>query len=278
MSLNNAHSGKGVILFSGEQILQHHDKVDLSFDKAPGNGEFKGTKNGNVYLTNQRVIFITSDNKDPLQSISMPFFYMKQVEVKQPIFGANALAGLIKAQPNGNWEGEANFKFSFKTGGAIEFGERLLRVATKAPKGPPSAPGQAPPQPQPQYYPQPMPANPNPYSNPTAPPTGYAGYPPQGGYPPPAGTYPPPPGGYAGYPPAGTAYQNGQAYPPTEPAYPPPAYTDAVGQAGSFPSAPPATDPGGNAYYNPANPQQAYIPQATQQANPPAYCEKPKME
>ena len=37
------------------RILQHHDKVDLSFDKAPGNGEFKGTKNGNVYLTNQRV-------------------------------------------------------------------------------------------------------------------------------------------------------------------------------------------------------------------------------
>lgn len=101
--------------------------------------------------------------------------------------------------------------------------------------------------------------------NPSAPPAGYAGYPP-----PPAGY--PPPGGYPPPPAAGMAYPNVQAN--QDPAYPPPAYSDVVGAPGSVPSAPPATDSGGNAYYNPANPQQAYIPQT----NPPPYAEKPKME
>lgn len=35
----------------------------------------------------------------------------------------------MRAQPNGNWVGEAKFKLTFKHGGAIEFGQALLRVA-----------------------------------------------------------------------------------------------------------------------------------------------------
>ena len=48
-----------------------------------------------------QVIFSSKSSSDAMKSISMPFYYMKNVEVKQPVFGANALAGLIKAQPNG---------------------------------------------------------------------------------------------------------------------------------------------------------------------------------
>lgn len=51
------------------------------------------------------------------------------MEVEQPIFGANYIKGKVRAQPNGNWTGEARFKLTFKHGGAIEFGQAMLRVA-----------------------------------------------------------------------------------------------------------------------------------------------------
>lgn len=35
----------------------------------------------------------------------------------------------MRAQPNGNWIGEAKFKLVFKHGGAIDFGQAMLRAA-----------------------------------------------------------------------------------------------------------------------------------------------------
>lgn len=52
-----------------------------------------------------------------------------QVEIEQPVFGANYIKGKVRAQPNGNWVGEAKFKLTFKSGGAIEFGQAMLKAA-----------------------------------------------------------------------------------------------------------------------------------------------------
>lgn len=51
------------------------------------------------------------------------------VELEQPIFGANYIKGIVRAQPNGNFVGEAKFKLYFKSGGAIDFGTAMLRAA-----------------------------------------------------------------------------------------------------------------------------------------------------
>lgn len=112
---------------------------------------FKGTKNGRIYLTTHRVIFNNKNPKDPLQSFSSPFISMSDVELEQPVFGANYIRGKIRAQPNGtkelkfltdraiirlhvsgNWTGETKFKISFKSGGCIDFGQTLLRAASMA--------------------------------------------------------------------------------------------------------------------------------------------------
>lgn len=92
----------------------------------------KGTKVGRVYLTTHRVIFNTKSPKDSLQSFSSPFISMSDVELEQPVFGANYIRGKIRAQPNGNWTGETKFKMSFKSGGCIDFGQALLRAASMA--------------------------------------------------------------------------------------------------------------------------------------------------
>lgn len=93
---------------------------------------FKGTKAGRIYLTTHRIIFNNKNAKDPMQSISAPFICMNDVELEQPVFGANYIKGKIRAQQNGNFTGETKFKLAFKSGGCIDFGQALLRAASLA--------------------------------------------------------------------------------------------------------------------------------------------------
>lgn len=55
-----------------------------------------------------------------------------KVEIEQPVFGANYIKGKVRAQDNGNFVGEAKFKLLFKSGGAIDFGQAMLRAAHMA--------------------------------------------------------------------------------------------------------------------------------------------------
>lgn len=92
--------------------------------------EFIGSKRGRLYLTTHRMIFNAKDSKEKMQSFSFPFVTLSEVELDQPMFGANYIKGKCRAQPNGNWMGECKFKLHFKSGGAIEFGQAMLRAAS----------------------------------------------------------------------------------------------------------------------------------------------------
>lgn len=136
MALNKNHSeGGGVIVNNTESILMSYDHVELTFNDMKNVPEaFKGTKKGTVYLTPYRVIFL-SKGKDAMRSFMMPFYLMKDCEVKQPVFGANFIKGTVKAEAGGGWEGSASYKLTFTAGGAIEFGQRMLQVASQASRG-----------------------------------------------------------------------------------------------------------------------------------------------
>ena len=90
---------------------------------------FNGDKNGRLYLTTHRMIFNNKKQSDGLKSFSFPFVALRDVELEQPIFGSNYIKGRVIAQPNGNFSGEAKFKLYFKSGGAIDFGQAMLRAA-----------------------------------------------------------------------------------------------------------------------------------------------------
>ncbi len=64
----------------------------------------------------------------PYSTSSSTILIFEQVEIEQPVFGANYIKGKVRAQPNGNWYGDAKFKLVFKKGGAIEFGEAMLKT------------------------------------------------------------------------------------------------------------------------------------------------------
>lgn len=57
---------------------------------------------------------------------------MNEVKLEQPTFGANYIKGMIAAQQNGGFTGEVKIKLSFKAGGAIDFGQAMLRAASMA--------------------------------------------------------------------------------------------------------------------------------------------------
>lgn len=50
-----------------------------------------------------QIIFL-SKGKDAMQSFMMPFYLMKDCEIKQPVFGANFIKGTVKAEAGGRWQ------------------------------------------------------------------------------------------------------------------------------------------------------------------------------
>uniref|UniRef100_A0A2P2HWP3 WW domain-binding protein 2 n=1 Tax=Hirondellea gigas TaxID=1518452 RepID=A0A2P2HWP3_9CRUS len=191
MSVNTAHANKGVLIYAGEQIILYCEHVTMHLSKEIGGGGLHGNKTGRLYLTSHRIIFTNSSDKDPLHSFAAPFFALSKVELEQPVFGANYIKGNVKGQPQGGFDNKVvEFRLTFKHGGAIEFGQAMLRVASMASRHmspsfrdcPP--PYTAPSQP---YGPAPPPA----YAPPTA---GYYGWvPPTQAFP----ARPPPDGVYA---------------------------------------------------------------------------------
>lgn len=117
-----------VIPFTIASIILFSDNVNIDFSGQDG-AEFRGTKTGKIYLTTHRLIFNNRKTSDELRSFSMPFVCLSDVEVEQPVFGANNIRGKVRAQSNGNFTGEAKFKMVFKAGGAIDFAQCALKAA-----------------------------------------------------------------------------------------------------------------------------------------------------
>ncbi|XP_014215737.1 WW domain-binding protein 2 isoform X2 [Copidosoma floridanum] len=279
MSLNTAHANGGVLIHSGELILLFSDHVTMEFH-GQEQPEFLGPKKGRLYLTTHRMIFNAKDQREKMQSFSFPFITLNEVEVEQPMFGANYIKGKCRAQPNGNWVGECKFKLHFKSGGAIEFGTAMLRAAQMAQRNGPDSDAPPPYQPPPtNWYAAPPPAY-------QAAPTGYYGWvPPTHAFPdqPPANSVfmtdmpPPYPGinaAYQGYD-GPAAQQQPGAWGPTPGANPHPQQNGAPAWANPNYNGQPmsqadakAAEAAQSAYYDPNRPQCAYVP-------PPAYYESP---
>ncbi|KAM9434259.1 postacrosomal sheath WW domain-binding protein [Clarias gariepinus] len=232
MALNRNHSPQGgVIINNSESVLRDCKNVELSFSDVTQRSDlFKGTKKGSVYLTPYRMVFVSSNMKEKFCSFMFPYYLMKNCSIEQPVFSANFIQGIIKAEPDGGWEGQANFKLSFPSGGAIELGQHLFKLASNASRAPPQSSANvfapagymngyaSPAMPQPYYNPYPYP--------PAAAPGMYATAPPY--------MAPPPP--YPG--------------PPQQNWNPPPV----------VPGNTKAAEAAGSAYYNPTNPHNVYMP------------------
>jgi len=138
MSLNSTHVGDGVLLYQGEFIILYCDGVTLTFENSEP--MMKGSTKGRIYLTTHRMIFRSNEQGKGLLSFSFPFYTLFDLGLEQPVFGANYIRGIVKAETNGGWTGQANFKMTFKNGGAIEFGQALTATANVVSRFKQSAP------------------------------------------------------------------------------------------------------------------------------------------
>ncbi|XP_078510680.1 WW domain-binding protein 2 [Lissotriton helveticus] len=245
MAVNRNHSeGGGVIVNNSESILMNYDHIELAFSDMESMPDlFKGTKKGSIFLTPYRVIFVCK-GRDPLQSFMMPFYLMKDCEIKQPVFGANLIKGSVKAETGGGWEGSATFKLVFSAGGAIEFGQRMLQVASQASRG--ENPSGA-------YGYSFMPNGAYPFSPPDA----------NGIYPPPPAGYPyasPPTGIYPGPPMMDGAMSYMHPPPPPYPGPMEPPTASAPELPSTAAAEAKAAEAAASAYYSPTNPHTVYMP------------------
>jgi len=273
MALNTAHANGGVLIHAGESILLFCDNVTMEFSGQDG-PEFKGSKQGRLYLTTHRMIFNNKKNEDSMKSFSFPFVALKDVELEQPVFGANYIKGKVRAQPGGNFTGEAKFKLHFKSGGAIDFGQAMLKAAQMAGRhygGVHDAPPPYTP-PNSDWYAAPPPA----YS---ANPAGYGGWvPPTHVFPdmPPANSVymtdapPPYPGingnnGYSTNGGAGAGAAGGWTLPNQQNGS---QMTSAERKAAEAAQSAQTVQTG---YYDPNNPGQAYVPPPSYYDPPPSY-------
>merc|ERR1712032_1242913 len=71
MALNTAHANGGVLIHAGESILLFCDNVTMEFSGQDG-AEFKGSKQGRLYLTTHRMIFNNKKTDDKMVSFSYP--------------------------------------------------------------------------------------------------------------------------------------------------------------------------------------------------------------
>ncbi|XP_061829820.1 postacrosomal sheath WW domain-binding protein [Nerophis lumbriciformis] len=276
MAFNRNHSQNGgVLITNGESVLRECKNVELSFSDVTCKTDLlRGTKKGSVYLTAYRMVFVSGNTKDCLGSAMFPYYLMKDCSIEQPVFAANYIKGTVSAEPNGGWEGQAHFKMSFPSGGAIDVGQHLFKLATNASRGTPAHNGA------PSHHGYPSPGMTNGYAPPPPAPPGYPYAPPpqQNGY------YPAPPAppaagnmGYA-YPTAATGmYAPGYDYMAPPPPYPGPPQNWAPPPQNWTAPAPPgpgnakAAEAASSAYYNPSNPHNVYMPTE----RPPAYAPYP---
>lgn len=241
MSMNKVLCNSGRLTLHGDYVMYHQDGVEFTLDGDEIPGFLKGSRKGNVFVTTQKVIFAPTTGCN-YGSFSMNFHSIRNVEVKQPMFGANFVKGDVISEPDGGWQGRGTFKVTFNSGGAIEFAEQFKHAVASAHR-----PGSQPPPPAAPGQPVLMNRDGNMYHN-----NGnmyYYGYPPQPGYY--AAYPPPPPGPYPGYPPpVGVVGQP----PPYQPQENPPPYPGQVA-----PSAPPPPSEGYSSYaYGDAKAREAY--------------------
>ncbi|PYH45301.1 uncharacterized protein BP01DRAFT_398788 [Aspergillus saccharolyticus JOP 1030-1] len=86
---------------------------------------------GQIYLTNQRVVYIPSQKSETFQSFSAPLLNIHDTHVTAPFFGPNAWIALVQPVSGGGIPPSlpaVQAKVTFKEGGAFDFHNHFERI------------------------------------------------------------------------------------------------------------------------------------------------------
>ena len=127
---------KGFVRLPGEEIIfKSPPKTSLSITTPrayPANIPLSLQSNaGNVYLTNQRAVYLPTPPSKDLQSFSAPLLNLHDTHVVLPWFGANSWQAVLQPVPGGNIPAghvKIEVRLTFNEGGATEFHSNFERI------------------------------------------------------------------------------------------------------------------------------------------------------
>jgi len=134
--------GLNPVPLPGEKIFFSQAKVSLILDCGGGYPGNPGTyqANGTLFLTNQRIIFISIPSLPHFKSLSVPILNLKEGKLQQPWFAANYYQGHVMPVHGGGLTVPGQLKITFKEGGGFEFStmynealQRMLEADGTAP-------------------------------------------------------------------------------------------------------------------------------------------------
>ncbi|EPY51061.1 WW domain binding protein-2 [Schizosaccharomyces cryophilus OY26] len=123
-------SFKEPLLLENECVFSHYNGIALSLLCNPPSAKSWTSTKGCLYLTNQRIIYITDEENNTFADFQVPISNIKDTKLNQPFFGANYYSGVVMPVKNGGIPSEAEVKFQFNEGGIFDFVEcwnRLLQ-------------------------------------------------------------------------------------------------------------------------------------------------------
>ncbi|CBF81590.1 hypothetical protein AN5598.2 [Aspergillus nidulans FGSC A4] len=89
------------------------------------------SSSGQIFLTNQRVIYIPAQRVDELESFSAPLLNLHDSHVSSPFFGPNVWNAVVQPVPGGGIPPSlvaVHLKVTFKEGGAFDFHNQFERI------------------------------------------------------------------------------------------------------------------------------------------------------
>ena len=126
MSLNVSLTDIGPRLMRNERLLTSANGVEMRFNSGngyPATSTKLYSKNGHLFLTNFRLVYVPRSPTPACESLECPLVGITDEKYKQPLlFGSNKLQGQVRVVPGSRIHGDVgSFSFTFKKGDSAEF-------------------------------------------------------------------------------------------------------------------------------------------------------------
>ncbi|CRG84765.1 hypothetical protein PISL3812_01966 [Talaromyces islandicus] len=126
-------SKEGFVRLPNEHIIfTAPPRTTLSLKPSSGKEPFSiSSSSGNLYLTNQRIVYLPSQQNPAFQSFTTPLLHVYDSHVTAPFFGPNVWTAIVRPVAGGGIPPSipvVELKISFKEGGAFDFHSNFERI------------------------------------------------------------------------------------------------------------------------------------------------------
>ncbi|KAM7463759.1 hypothetical protein LguiA_031880 [Lonicera macranthoides] len=126
MALNPQLFGNGMpVPFVNEMFVLARDGVEFEVDKIPGSDGGNLKAKGTIYLSNIRMVFVSTKPVGNVVAFDMPLLHVHGEKFNQPIFYCNNISGFVEPvvpdNQNAAMYSTHKFKILFKEGGCGTF-------------------------------------------------------------------------------------------------------------------------------------------------------------